>query len=133
MTRLLSRGLDRSNGIREIYAGCIRNVRKFGLWNLESWVLESGIQLKEFEIQVLLTNTGIQYLESRIHSVESRIEDCPFPYMGRTVYIRPLLLYRLSKSGLEVSPIHMLYRYGRRQREWFLSPFDTKLTLDFSR
>ena len=37
-------------------------------WNLESTVLESGIQ----------------YQESGIHSMESRIQDCPgFPYMGR--------------------------------------------------
>ena len=37
-------------------------------WNPESTVLESGIQ----------------YPESGIHSMESRIQDCPgFPYMGR--------------------------------------------------
>ena len=30
--------------------------------------------------------SGIQYSESGIHSVESRIQDFPgFPYMGRTV------------------------------------------------
>ena len=36
-------------------------------------------------MQVLLTKTGIQYLESRIHVVESIIQDClGFPYgMGR--------------------------------------------------
>ena len=38
-------------------------------WNPESTELESGIQ----------------YSESRIHRVESRIQDCHgFPYMGRT-------------------------------------------------
>ena len=32
-----------------------------------------------------LTKTGIQYLESGIHGVESRIQDClGFPYMGRS-------------------------------------------------
>ena len=37
-------------------------------WNPESTVLESGIQ----------------YPGSGIHSMESRIQDCPgFPYMGR--------------------------------------------------
>ena len=37
-------------------------------WNPESTVRESGIQ----------------YPESGIHSMESRIQDCPgFPYMGR--------------------------------------------------
>ena len=71
----------------------IRNPRKCCLWNPESWVLESGIQLKESEIPitiaiqnstVLQKNTWIQYLESGIHSVESRIQDCAglFPYMG---------------------------------------------------
>ena len=30
--------------------------------------------------------SGIQYLESGIHSVESRIQDSPgFPYMGRSI------------------------------------------------
>ena len=47
-------------------------------WHSESWVLESGIQLKEsgtqptIGIQDLLKNIGIQYLESGIQSVESR-------------------------------------------------------------
>ena len=39
-------------------------IREFYLGNLESWALESGIQLKE---------SGIQYLESEMHGVESRI------------------------------------------------------------
>ena len=35
-------------------------------------------------MQVPLTNTGIQYLESGIRCVESRIQDClGFPYVGR--------------------------------------------------
>ena len=64
---------------------------KFGLWNLESWALESRIHFKEsgfplmigFRIQVPLKKTGIQYLESGIQGVESRIQDCfEFPYMG---------------------------------------------------
>ena len=67
--------------------------KKKSLWNPESWVLESGIQIKEsgnpitIAIQnstVLEKNTGIQYLESGIHNVESRIQDCAglFPNMG---------------------------------------------------
>ena len=44
-------------------------------WNPESTVLESGIQ----------------YSGSGIHSMESRIQDCPgFPYMGRL----RILLYK---------------------------------------
>ena len=76
----------------------IRNPRKFCLWNPESWVLESGIQIKESGIPitigiqnstVLQKNTGIQHLESWIHSVESRIQDCAglFPYMGWRISI----------------------------------------------
>ena len=71
----------------------IRNPRKFCLWKPESWVKESGIEIKESGIPitigiqnstVLQKNTGIQYLESGIHNVESRIQDCAglFPYMG---------------------------------------------------
>ena len=59
--------------------------------------LESGIQLKEsgiqltigtgFRVQVTLTKTGIQWLESEIHGVKSRIPDClGFPYMERFEY-----------------------------------------------
>ena len=71
-----------------------RKPGKFWLWNPESWVLDSGIQLKESGIPltigiqnpVLLTNTEIQYLESGIHSVDSRIQDCPeFHYMERNI------------------------------------------------
>ena len=40
-------------------------------------------------IQVLLINTGIQYVESGIHRVESRIHDCPgFPFIGSTPFVR---------------------------------------------
>ena len=75
----------------------------FRLWNpesgknlnVESGILgwESGIPLKESGIArtIKIQNpsftdkyTGIQYQESGIHGVESRIQDCPgFPYMGR--------------------------------------------------
>ena len=63
---------------------------KIMLENPQSWALESGIQLNESKsheqlqsrFQVPLTETGIQYLESGIHGVESRIQDClGFPYM----------------------------------------------------
>ena len=69
--------------MQEIYACGIWNPGIFCSWNPESWVLKSGIQLKESGISltigiqspVLLTNTRIRYLE-----------DCPgFPYMGQIV------------------------------------------------
>ena len=45
-----------------------KKMESSSFWNPESTVLESGIQ----------------YPESGIHSMESRIQDCPgFPYMGR--------------------------------------------------
>ena len=37
----------RDSGFRKIFACGIRNLGKFYTWNLESWALESGIQLKE--------------------------------------------------------------------------------------
>ena len=52
------------------------------LWNPESWASDSRIQLKNSEshlesrIQVPLTNAGIEYLESGIRGVDSRIQDC---------------------------------------------------------
>ena len=46
-----------------------KKMESSSFWNPESTVLESGIQ----------------YPESGIHSMESRIQDCPgFPYMGRS-------------------------------------------------
>ena len=64
-----------------------------GLWNLEysrtnaEWNLESGIPLT-IGIQNPSSSdkeSGIQHLESRIHSVESRIQDClGLPYVVQT-------------------------------------------------
>ena len=71
------------SGIRELFACGIRNSSKFCLCNPEYCALESGIQLKESgipltmesRIRVTLKKSGIQYLESGIHGVESRIQD----------------------------------------------------------
>ena len=40
--------------IREILACGVRNPWNFYLWNLESWALESGIQLQEFGISLMI-------------------------------------------------------------------------------
>ena len=50
-----------------------KNLESSPFWNPESTELESGIQ----------------YSESGIHRVESRIQDCHgFPYMGRKTVMR---------------------------------------------
>ena len=66
---------SRDSEISENFAYRIRNPSfcnpEYSSRNPKShWRLQSRIQL-------LLTNTGIQYLESGIHSIESRIQDCP--------------------------------------------------------
>ena len=70
-----------------------QNPRNFCWWNPESGQLlvESGIlgfgirNPFKSSIQVPLTKTEIHYLESVIHGVESRIQDClGFPYIGRS-------------------------------------------------
>ena len=69
------------SGILEIFSFGIRNP---GFWNPEyrPTNLESHNDWKA--VQGLLTNTGIQYLEYGILSVDSRIQDCPgFPYIWR--------------------------------------------------
>ena len=55
----------------EVFAYGIGNP---GFWNPEysSRNLESQLRL-----EVLLTNSGIRYLQSGIHGLESRIQDCP--------------------------------------------------------
>ena len=66
----------------------IQNPETFCLWDPESWALESRIYSTrnpntkdslESRIQVPLKKTEIQYLESRIHGMESRIQECLTP------------------------------------------------------
>ena len=73
------------SGIREYFAHGIWNP---GLWNPEyssrnpesHYWLESRVRV----LLVPLTKIGIQYLESGIQGVESRIQDCRgLPYIGR--------------------------------------------------
>ena len=69
-----------------------RGIRNFGLWNLEfnSWNPDLSPEIRNPAAigirhpSSVDKESGIQYLESRIHSVESRIEDfLGLPYMGR--------------------------------------------------
>ena len=79
--------------IGEIFA-C--GIKKTGLWNREysSWNPESHLRL-EF---------AIQYLESGIHGVESRIQDClGFPYVGRAVSRRDRISKNTKQVRFEVS------------------------------
>ena len=51
---------------------------KFGILGFGIQLKKSGTKLTiRIRIQDLLKNPGIQYLESGIHRVDSRIQDCP--------------------------------------------------------
>ena len=80
------------------FAPCegIQNPEKFGLWDRESRVLKFGIQSKKSGIKLTIAiqnpsstyKTGIKYLESGIHGVKSRIQDClGLPCMGRLIHL----------------------------------------------
>ena len=70
-----------------------RLIRNFGSLDSGIQLLESGTQPQESGILLAIgirnpssidKESGIQYLKSRIHSVESRIKDfLGLPYMGR--------------------------------------------------
>ena len=73
------------SSIWEIIACEIQNPGNSCLCNPESWALQSGLQLKEYRIPVIIgirnpssidKETGFQELESGIHCVESRIQNC---------------------------------------------------------
>ena len=61
----------------------------FSLWNPESWVLASGIKLKESGIPLNIDwnpESEFHWQRSGIHDVESRIQYClGFSYVGRDV------------------------------------------------
>ena len=84
------------HGIREVFAHGIREIlNQRTVFLLETGILSFGIRNTTQEIRIPLTNgiqnpssadkdSGTHYLESGIHGVESRIQDCPkFPYMER--------------------------------------------------
>ena len=73
------------------------NPGNFCFWNLKSWPLESGIQLKKSGVPLTIKTLNprssgkeskIEYLESGIHGVEPRIQDgLGFPYIGWILHI----------------------------------------------
>ena len=73
---------------RKIYSCGIRNLEKNCWWNPESWALKFRIKLWESGIPLVFgmqkPRSGIQYLKSGLHGLESRIQFClGFPCMGR--------------------------------------------------
>ena len=70
----------KESGIRENFACRIRNPGKLCIWNLESWVLESGIQLKESGIPLTI---GIKDLSSgiRIRNPRRGIQNRGLPWI----------------------------------------------------
>ena len=79
------------SAILDIFACGIRNTGNFVCGIRNPGLVESGIQLKESRISLTVAiwnpsstdkESEIQYLKSRIHDMESRIQDClAFPYM----------------------------------------------------
>ena len=93
-----------------------RNPYNFCSWNPVSLALESRIQLNESGI---LLRIGIKYLESGIHGMESRIQDClGFPCMRQNVsQTRPdrkkaysLLVYAKFTHRGSVAPLNVILR-----------------------
>ena len=97
------------------FAPCkgIRIPGNFCLWNLKSWSLEFGIQLKESGISLTIgiqnpsftdKDHGIRNLEFVIRGVESRIQDCiEFPFMGRQFCFFNLTYYISNKKELDLT------------------------------
>ena len=66
-----------TNAIREVFCSFNPEFWFFGFWN-------STLEIRNSAPGSLDKESGIQYLKSRIHSVESRIKDfLGLPYMGR--------------------------------------------------
>ena len=108
-----------------------RGILGFGIQNTAQGISESPTRL-ESRIQVLLTKTGVQYLQSGIHCMESRIQDCPGFRYGASLGLlprgtnltpegggtRPIFGYGWAAEGLKPWPclgqkileIHILFR-----------------------
>ena len=78
----------RESGLRNLGKFCLLvwNAGKICLWYPETWSLESGIQLKESGIPLMIVNKN-QYLESRIQrGFQTECKTVGFPYLGRIDY-----------------------------------------------
>ena len=109
---------------------------KQGIWFVESekflyeesailgfWIQKYSTRIRnrtksqlETRIQVPLTKTGIQYLESRIPGVESRMQDClRFPYCGAINFIN-------KKRGTIAIKEHKIWKPNEKgkicERSW---------------
>ena len=63
---------------------------------VESGILGFGIQNPDST-----DKDSLQYLESGIHSLESRIQDClGFPYMGQKEHLTFMIRYQIDLFGL---------------------------------
>ena len=84
--------------IRKIFACGIRNpgnvscgIRNPRLWNPNNDLNSNPNSTDE--------ESGIQFLESGIHDVESRIQDCPgFSYKGRYITLKVMLRGRITND-----------------------------------
>ena len=81
-----------------------RTPGNFCLWNKEPWALESGIQLKQSGIPLTIAirtprstgrGSGIQYLKSGIHGMESTIQDC----------LKISIIHSKSPSDYKMTPL----------------------------
>ena len=105
------------------HEGCLWTPESRKILLIESEMLDFGIRNTtsklESRIQVLLTKTGIEYLESGIHSVESTIQEClGFPHMDRNFLLHKphqsipeLAIYKLKMKLtvlFEVCCVHFL-------------------------
>ena len=88
-----------------------RNLGNYCWWNQESCALEPRIKLKETGIQIPLTKTGMQFLESGIDSLDSGIQDClGFPYMERKILLFILygstVLFEVQNNNFTIAYIN---------------------------